>query len=65
MRTEFGLSPGGQQPHHRFHFWSYHPGGASFLFVDGSVHFLSDDIDYQVFLALSTRHGQEIAQFTP
>src|SRR5207245_417419 len=24
-----------------FHYWSLHPGGAHFLFVDGSTHFLA------------------------
>ncbi len=41
------------------HFWSWHPGGALFLFVDGSVHFLDVSIDYNVFRALSTRAGGE------
>ncbi|MCC9606500.1 DUF1559 domain-containing protein [Blastopirellula sp. JC732] len=34
-------------------------GGAQFLFVDGSVHFLRDDIDPEVLKALSTPAGGE------
>jgi prepilin-type processing-associated H-X9-DG protein len=41
------------------HFWSWHPSGAHFLFVDASVHFLDVSIDYNVFRALSTRAGGE------
>jgi prepilin-type processing-associated H-X9-DG protein len=41
------------------HFWSRHPQGAEFLFVDGSVRMLFYDIDHNVFLALSTRNGHE------
>jgi prepilin-type N-terminal cleavage/methylation domain-containing protein/prepilin-type processing-associated H-X9-DG protein len=60
LHTEFGLAEGGEAPQHRFHFWSHHPGGADFLFVDGSVHFLSYTIDYHNFQALSTRAGGEV-----
>jgi prepilin-type N-terminal cleavage/methylation domain-containing protein/prepilin-type processing-associated H-X9-DG protein len=41
-----------------FHYWSLHRGGANFLFVDGSVHFISYDAA-QIMPALSTRAGHE------
>lgn len=41
------------------HFWSHHPGGASFVFVDGSVRFLSYNSS-PVMNALATRNGGEI-----
>jgi prepilin-type processing-associated H-X9-DG protein len=43
-----------------FHFWSCHPGGANFLFADGSVHFLTYGAD-AVLPALGTRAGGEVA----
>jgi prepilin-type processing-associated H-X9-DG protein len=41
-----------------FHFWSPHPGGANFLFVDGSVRFLRYEAD-PILPALATRAGGE------
>lgn len=41
-----------------FHFWSLHPGGASFAFADGSVRFLAYSAD-SIMPALSTRAGGE------
>ena len=41
---------------------SFHPGGANFAYVDGSVHFLSEDIDLNAYEALASRNGQEVAQ---
>jgi prepilin-type N-terminal cleavage/methylation domain-containing protein/prepilin-type processing-associated H-X9-DG protein len=41
-----------------FHFWSPHPGGAHFLFADGSVHFLRYSAD-PILPALATRAGGE------
>jgi prepilin-type N-terminal cleavage/methylation domain-containing protein/prepilin-type processing-associated H-X9-DG protein len=40
-------------------FWSMHPQGVNFLFVDGSVHNINNDIDPQVWWALGTRAGKE------
>ncbi len=40
-------------------FKSYHPGGANFVMGDGSVHFLSESIDHQIYAALGTRAGNE------
>ncbi len=42
----------------RYHLWSYHPGGANFLFADGSVRFLSHAAK-SVMPALATRAGGE------
>ncbi len=41
------------------HFWSLHPGGANFLFADGSVRFLSYAAD-PILPALATRAGGEV-----
>jgi prepilin-type N-terminal cleavage/methylation domain-containing protein/prepilin-type processing-associated H-X9-DG protein len=45
-------------------FRSKHTGGAQFLFVDGSVHFLSQNIDYQTYQRLGGRKdGQTVGTF--
>lgn len=43
-------------------FRSDHPGGVSFAFVDGSVHFIEDTIDKAVLDGLATRAGAEICE---
>jgi prepilin-type processing-associated H-X9-DG protein len=41
-------------------FRSFHPAGANFAFCDGSVHFLSEVIDFATYQALSSRAGGEV-----
>jgi prepilin-type N-terminal cleavage/methylation domain-containing protein/prepilin-type processing-associated H-X9-DG protein len=41
--------------------YSFHPGGANFVFGDGSVRFLSEAIDIREFARLVTRAGGEVA----
>jgi len=41
-------------------FGSFHPGGAHFVFADGSVHFLADSIDFTIYGDLATRDGGEV-----
>jgi prepilin-type N-terminal cleavage/methylation domain-containing protein len=43
-------------------FSSEHQGGSYFMMCDGSAHFISENIDYQLFLALASRNGNETAQ---
>ena len=62
LSTQLGLSPGLPDGNHDLHFWSYHPGGAGFLWADGSVRLLSYNINFASFQALSTCAGHEIIQ---
>lgn len=43
---------------------SYHPGGVCTIFGDGSSRFISDDIDLDIYQALSTRAGGEAVDTT-
>lgn len=43
----------------QFGFRSLHPGGANFVFLDGTVRFFTADMDRQVYGALGTRAKQE------
>jgi prepilin-type processing-associated H-X9-DG protein len=47
-------------PAHADQFWALHPGGAQFLFADGSVRFIKARRTLALFQALATRAGGEI-----
>jgi len=49
-------------PHWVSNFRSLHKGGCHFLFADGSVSFLSENIDMNVYRGLSTIQGSEVVQ---
>ena len=41
-------------------FRSAHAGGLHFAYADGSVHFISDNINLALYRALATRKGREV-----
>jgi prepilin-type N-terminal cleavage/methylation domain-containing protein/prepilin-type processing-associated H-X9-DG protein len=45
---------------HGDQYWSLHPGGANFLFADGSVRFIKEQVGFAIFQALGTRAGGEV-----
>jgi len=51
-------SPSGKA--HADQYWSRHPGGAQFLFADGSVRFIKELVGFTVFQGLATRKGGEV-----
>ena len=52
----------GRNPHFTtMGYKSRHPGGAMFALGDGSVHFISESIDFQLYNELGTRAGGEVA----
>jgi prepilin-type processing-associated H-X9-DG protein len=56
----FRFGPGRlENPCDRFHFWSLHPGGAHFLFADGSVRLLPYSAQ-PIMVSLATRSGGEV-----
>jgi prepilin-type N-terminal cleavage/methylation domain-containing protein/prepilin-type processing-associated H-X9-DG protein len=56
----FSFGPGKlDNPDDRWHYWSLHPGGANFLFGDGSVKFLHYEIGPTLLVALGTYQGGE------
>jgi prepilin-type processing-associated H-X9-DG protein len=45
----------------RFQFSSRHEGGCHFALADGSARFVGENIDVNVYRALTTRQGGEVA----
>jgi len=60
LSTALGLSSGNGDGTHNGHYWGNHSGGAQFALCDGSVQFLSEAIDFQLFQDLSTTAGGEV-----
>jgi prepilin-type processing-associated H-X9-DG protein len=46
-------------------FGSWHTGGANFLFVDGSVHFIADSVDAPTYRAMGSRNGGDLLVTQP
>jgi prepilin-type processing-associated H-X9-DG protein len=48
-------------PCDRYHLWSFHPGGANFLFADASARFLPYAAE-PLMMALGSRNGGEVVE---
>jgi prepilin-type N-terminal cleavage/methylation domain-containing protein/prepilin-type processing-associated H-X9-DG protein len=60
--TKVGFQPGTiNDPCDQVHFWSWHPGGANWLFGDGSARFIAYSMN-EVLPQMCTRNGGEVVQ---
>lgn len=57
------MPPGATKPiaYNDLPFGSFHPGGVTFGYADGSVRFINDSIEKEIYGALASRNGQETA----
>lgn len=66
FKTEFPINAGGGSPAQWWNAvdddlaWSFHPAGAQFGFADGSVHFLSETIDFETYQNLGARNDGNV-----
>ncbi len=58
----YNSTPGGCGPHIAPNFRSDHPGGGNFLYADGSVHFINEDIDMLTYQRMSTMAGDDVVE---
>lgn len=60
--TVYPFGPGTYaNPCDTFHYWSMHPGGANFVFCDGSARFFTYDTTNATLNALATRNAGDVA----
>jgi prepilin-type processing-associated H-X9-DG protein len=45
---------------HGDQYWAMHPGGANFLFAEGSVRFIKELVGFTIFQSLATKAGGEV-----
>ncbi|MCA9162013.1 MAG: DUF1559 domain-containing protein, partial [Planctomycetales bacterium] len=57
--TPTGITPDGSSD---LCFGSYHPGGAQFVFVDGSTHFIPETVDSLIYRYLGGRNDGNVVQ---
>jgi prepilin-type N-terminal cleavage/methylation domain-containing protein len=61
LSMNLGIIPGNDRDDaHNAHFWSYHPGGVTFLRGDGSVDFVSENVNLATLQALASINGGEV-----
>ncbi len=62
LDSRIGLTAGTADGDHDEHYWSYHPGGAVFVFCDGHVELLSYEMDAEAFVRLGSRDDGQVIE---
>ena len=63
MNTEINQDVSGSASDTNMNFGSEHEGGAQFIFSDGSVHFLSENIDFDLYKNLGDKADRKVIAF--